>query len=146
MKECVFDQIIANRIPSCRVYEDDTSLAFLDHRPILPGHVLLVPKTHYETLADLPAEQVGPLFLAAQRLDPSTDGRPDPRPDVRETVPQLGNLSSDFDFSQAPRRPLLLPAIGPLPSVAPARTAGRKALHRRRRGAGGRPPTAGLKR
>src|SRR5438477_10833662 len=85
-------------------------------------------------------------FLAAQRLDPSTDGRPDPRPDVRETVPQLGNLSSDFDFSQAPRRPLLLPAIGPLPSVAPARTAGRKALHRRRRGAGGRPPTAGLKR
>src|SRR5439155_26995707 len=85
-------------------------------------------------------------FLAAQRLAPSTDGRADPRPDVRETVPQLGNLSSDFDFSQAPRRPLLLPAIGPLLSVAPARTAGRKALHRRRRGAGGRPPTAGLKR
>jgi len=68
VKECVFDEIIANRIPSYRVYEDDTSLAFLDHRPILPGHVLLVPKTHYETLGDLPAEQVGPLFLAAQRL------------------------------------------------------------------------------
>ena len=68
MKDCIFDQIIANRIPSYRVYEDDTTLAFLDHRPLLPGHLLLVPKTHYETFADLPAEGVGPLFLAAQRL------------------------------------------------------------------------------
>ena len=68
MKDCIFDQIIANRVPSYRVYEDDTTLAFLDHRPLLPGHVLLVPKTHYETFADLPAEDVGPLFLAAQRL------------------------------------------------------------------------------
>ena len=68
MKDCIFDQIIANRVPSYRVYEDDTTLAFLDHRPLLPGHVLLVPKTHYETFADLPAEGVGSLFLAAQRL------------------------------------------------------------------------------
>jgi histidine triad (HIT) family protein len=68
VKECIFDQIIANRLPSYRVFEDDTTLAFLDHRPLLPGHVLLVPKTHYETFGDLPAEDVGPLFLAAQRL------------------------------------------------------------------------------
>ena len=68
MKDCIFDQIIADRVPSYRVYEDDTTLAFLDHRPLLPGHVLLVPKIHYETFADLPAEDVGPLFLAAQRL------------------------------------------------------------------------------
>ena len=68
MKDCIFDQIIANRVPSYRVYEDATTLAFLDHRPLLPGHLLLVPKTHYETFADLPAEGVGPLFLAAQRL------------------------------------------------------------------------------
>ena len=68
MKDCIFDQIIANRVASYRVYEDDTTLAFLDHRPLLPGHILLVPKTHYETLGDLPTEQVGPLFIAAQRL------------------------------------------------------------------------------
>ena len=68
MKECVFDQIIAGHLPSYRVYEDDATLAFLDHRPLLPGHVLLVPKTHYETLGDLPPEQVGPLFIVAQRL------------------------------------------------------------------------------
>ena len=47
-------------------------------------------------------------FLGGQRLDPHTDGRPDPRPDVREALPILGNLVSDFDFTQAPRRPLIL--------------------------------------
>jgi phospholipase C len=47
-------------------------------------------------------------FLGGQRLDPRTDGRPDPRPDVRETLPILGNLANDFDFSQKPRKPLLL--------------------------------------
>ena len=49
------------------------------------------------------------LFLRGQRLDPATDGRPDPRPDVRENSPILGNLLSDFDFTQAPRPPLVLP-------------------------------------
>ncbi|HLG92405.1 MAG TPA: alkaline phosphatase family protein, partial [Acidimicrobiales bacterium] len=48
-------------------------------------------------------------FLHGQRLDPRTDGRPDPRPTVREDVAILGNLVSDFDFSQAPRPPMLLP-------------------------------------
>jgi phospholipase C len=48
-------------------------------------------------------------FLQGQRLDPMTDGRPDPRPDVRESNPQLGDLRSDFDFTQAPRPPVLLP-------------------------------------
>jgi phospholipase C len=51
-------------------------------------------------------------FLGGQRLDPKTDGRPDPRPTVREDVPILGDLRRDFDFSQAPRKPLLL---NPLP-------------------------------
>ena len=48
-------------------------------------------------------------FLHGQRLDPKTDGRPDPRPDVRENAKILGDLRKDFDFSQQPRRPLLLP-------------------------------------
>lgn len=48
-------------------------------------------------------------FLGGQRLDPRTDGRPDPRPTVREDVAILGDLARDFDFEQAPRRPLILP-------------------------------------
>ena len=48
-------------------------------------------------------------FLGGARLDPQTDGRPDPRLDVRENEPILGNIAQDFDFSQPPRAPLLLP-------------------------------------
>jgi hypothetical protein len=48
-------------------------------------------------------------FLGGQRLDPATDGRPDPRPDVRENAPILGNLAKDFDFNQTPLPPLILP-------------------------------------
>lgn len=61
------------------------------------------------------------LFLGGQRLDPSTDGRPDPRPLVRETVPNLGDLLSEFDFSQAPLPPLVLPEH---PTPGPASTPG----------------------
>jgi phospholipase C len=56
-------------------------------------------------------------FLGGQRLDPKTDGRPDPRPDIREDVPGLGDLTADFDFSQAPRPPLVLP-LNPPPGPA----------------------------
>ncbi len=53
-------------------------------------------------------------FLGGQRLDPRTDGRPDPRPDVREDAPILGDLRRDFDFTQPPRPPLVLP-VHPTP-------------------------------
>jgi phospholipase C len=48
-------------------------------------------------------------FLNSQRLNPATDGRPDPRPAVRESNPSLGDLSNEFDFNQAPRAPFILP-------------------------------------
>jgi phospholipase C len=52
-------------------------------------------------------------FLNGQRLDPNTDGRPDPRPDVRENAPQLGDIAQAFDFNQPPRPPLILPVHPP---------------------------------
>jgi phospholipase C len=58
-------------------------------------------------------------FLGGQRLDPTTDGRPDPRPTVRENNPLVGDASADFDFDQAPRPPVILsthPAPGPASS------------------------------
>jgi phospholipase C len=58
-------------------------------------------------------------FLGGQRLNPATDGRPDPRPDVREANPILGNLTADFNFDQAPRPPLILP-VHPKPGPASA--------------------------
>ena len=52
-------------------------------------------------------------FLGGAQLNPKTDGRPDPRPDVREALPILGTLTGDFNFSQPPRKPLLLPTNPP---------------------------------
>ena len=65
---CIFCEIAAGNIPSQVVLEDETSLTFLDNRPLFPGHCLLVPKQHVEVLSDLPAAQVGPLFENAQLL------------------------------------------------------------------------------
>ncbi len=47
-------------------------------------------------------------FLGGQRIDPRTDGRPDPRPFVREDNPGIGDLARDFNFNQRPRQPLML--------------------------------------
>jgi phospholipase C len=57
---------------------------------------------------DAYAKLIEDLFLDGQRLDPATDGRPDPRPEVREDELMLGDLLKDFDFTQAPRPPMLL--------------------------------------
>jgi len=66
MPDCLFCGI-ADR-ESHIVFEDQLSLAFLDHRPLFLGHTLLIPKRHYETLADLPPEFIGPFFTNAQLL------------------------------------------------------------------------------
>jgi phospholipase C len=59
-------------------------------------------------------------FLGGSRIDPMTDGRPDPRPDVRENVTILGDLVKDFDFDQSPRPPLLLPVDSTTDLVPPS--------------------------
>jgi histidine triad (HIT) family protein len=65
---CVFCDIVSGTLPAAIVYADDAVLAFLDHRPLLPGHVLVVPKVHHATLGDLPETEVGPFFVVVQRL------------------------------------------------------------------------------
>jgi len=58
-------------------------------------------------------------FLYGQRLDPATDGRPDPRPNVRENEPLLGDLANSFDFNQKPLPPLILPLHPPVSTGTP---------------------------
>ena len=65
---CLFCQIAQRAEPAEVVYEDERSLAFLDVRPLFPGHTLLIPKQHYETLPELPIELLEPLFRKAQLL------------------------------------------------------------------------------
>jgi histidine triad (HIT) family protein len=67
--DCRFCAIIAGEDETAHVvFEDESSLAFLDHRPLFPGHCLLVPRQHVETLADLPDELLAPFFAAARML------------------------------------------------------------------------------
>ncbi len=65
---CNFCRIIAGELVAPVVLEEEHVLAFLDHRPLFPGHCLLVPRVHYETLSELPPALVGPVFAATRRL------------------------------------------------------------------------------
>ncbi len=66
--DCVFCRIVAGDLEADRVIEDDDFVGFLDIRPVFKGHVLLVPRTHVETLPDLPADLRDPFLGHAQRL------------------------------------------------------------------------------
>ena len=65
---CVFCDIVSGRAPAHIVLEDAEVVAFLDVRPLFPGHTLVVPRAHHETLPDLPPEAVGPFFRTVQVL------------------------------------------------------------------------------
>jgi len=65
---CLFCRIADGALSARIVFEDDNCIAFLDHRPVFPGHCLLIPKKHYETLIDLPRELIEPFFLDVQLL------------------------------------------------------------------------------
>jgi histidine triad (HIT) family protein len=68
MADCAFCRIVAGDASAHVVLADEVALAFLDNRPLFPGHTLLVPRAHHETLPDLPAELIEPLFARTQRL------------------------------------------------------------------------------
>ncbi|MGO8887639.1 MAG: HIT family protein [Streptosporangiaceae bacterium] len=68
MADCLFCDIAAGRVPAHVVYTDSVAVGFLDARPVFKGHVLVVPRVHYVTLADLPADLLGPFFAAVQQV------------------------------------------------------------------------------
>ena len=65
---CVFCDIVADRAPSIRIYEDDDHLAFLDIRPFTRGHTLVIPKAHSVDLTDTPAQTVAAMVTIGQRI------------------------------------------------------------------------------
>lgn len=65
---CLFCEIAAGDRAAPVVFEFPEAVAFLDHRPLFPGHTLLIPKIHIETLGDLPPAAIGPFFTIAQQL------------------------------------------------------------------------------
>ena len=65
---CLFCAIGAGDVPAVMVTRDEDTAAFLDHRPLFKGHVLVVPRRHVATLPDLPPGEVGTFFTAVQRM------------------------------------------------------------------------------
>ena len=68
MTDCIFCKIAAGEIPSARVFEDQSTLAFLDIGPIAKGHTLVIPKAHYETMLDIPADELQTLAANVQKV------------------------------------------------------------------------------
>lgn len=67
-ENCIFCKIIANVIPSYKVYEDENSFGFLDITPVQKGHMLLVPKNHTDYIFDIEDDEYSSLFLKAKEL------------------------------------------------------------------------------
>jgi histidine triad (HIT) family protein len=65
---CVFCDVVAGRVAAVEVLRDDVAVAFLDHRPLFPGHTLVIPVRHVETLAELKPDEIGPYFARVQAI------------------------------------------------------------------------------
>jgi histidine triad (HIT) family protein len=74
VRGCKFCAIEAGAAPAQVVLEGESTLAFLDHRPVFPGHTLLIPRRHIETLPELPDELLRPLFADARRIAAAMEG------------------------------------------------------------------------
>ncbi len=68
MENCIFCKIIAGSIPAYKTYEDDKCIAFLDIQPVSLGHMLVIPKEHYEWVQETPDELMAHCFLSAKNL------------------------------------------------------------------------------
>lgn len=66
--DCLFCKIVKGEIPAKKVYEDSNSFAFLDINPRNPGHTLVIPKRHYETIFDIPSSEAGKLFESVRKI------------------------------------------------------------------------------
>ncbi|MBU6500679.1 MAG: HIT family protein [Patescibacteria group bacterium] len=74
MEDCLFCKIAAKQIPADVVYEDENTLAFLDVNPRAPGHTIIIPKSHRETILDLPEKETSSLFSAVKIVADAVSG------------------------------------------------------------------------
>ena len=71
MQDCVFCDIVEGRRDAYILYEDDSHMAFLDRYPVVPGHALIIPKTHHSTIVEMGPERAGRLFSLVPLLAPA---------------------------------------------------------------------------
>lgn len=66
--ECIFCKIINKELPSCKIYEDDSFLAILDIMPVNYGHTLIIPKSHFRHILDMPDEYTEIIYKVVKKL------------------------------------------------------------------------------
>ena len=66
--DCIFCKIVAGEVPSTKLFEDDVTLAFMDVNPAANGHCLIIPKAHYPTVYDIPADAIGRTAATASKI------------------------------------------------------------------------------
>jgi histidine triad (HIT) family protein len=104
-RDCLFCRIIAGDVEAAIVYDDEDSVAFLDHRPLFPGHTLLVPRRHVETLPDLPVAAVPALFQNARVLCAAVETALDARGTFLAINNRVSQSVPHLHVHIVPRRP-----------------------------------------
>ena len=104
--DCIFCKIIAGEIPSFKVYEDESVLAFLDIAPVNPGHTLIVPKKHYENMEEIPEDELSWLAVAIKKVGKAVkDGLGAEGYNITENNdPIAGRIVPHLHFHVIPRR------------------------------------------
>lgn len=69
MEDCIFCKVVKNEIPSEKIYEDNLVLAFLDVRPVNIGHTLIIPKSHFENIHDLPLKTAAHIMKISKKIN-----------------------------------------------------------------------------
>jgi histidine triad (HIT) family protein len=104
-KECIFCQIVSKKIPAKIVYEDENSMAFLDINPTNPGHTLVIPKAHIETILEIQPEELSVLAqtvkIVAQALTDALN--PDGLNILQNNKEIAGQLVPHIHFHLVPR-------------------------------------------
>ncbi len=67
-KDCVFCKVINNELPSHRIFENKNILVIMDIMPLNDGHLLVMPKTHYETILDIPVDLAGEIMMISKKM------------------------------------------------------------------------------
>lgn len=106
MSDCIFCKIVAGEIPSYKIYEDDSTLVFLDIAPVNPGHVLVVSKKHFANMEEIPGEDLCQLIKAVKKVGQALkEGMGAEGYNINENNdPVAGQIIPHIHFHIVPRR------------------------------------------
>jgi len=105
VKGCVFCAIEAGDLPSFVVLETEKTISFLDHRPLFPGHVLVIPRAHHDTIEDLPPAELTTIFDIVQRMSTAVRRALDAPGTFIATNTVVSQSVPHFHVHVVPRRP-----------------------------------------